>query len=94
MLPGIISTLGEGCSPPPQIQPPASSCKFVLSPALVVSELRQFAALPGQTLCDYWLSFQELQETKVKLTTLLAPGLLAPGMDRPQDTWKWEAGKG
>lgn len=67
MLPEIISTLREGCSPT-QIQQQPFPCKFILSPAFFVSYLQQFAAIPGQSLCDYWLSFQELQETKVKLT--------------------------
>lgn len=52
--------------PERRLQP--SPCNFILSPAFFVSYLQQFSAIPGQSLCDYWLSFQELQETKVKLT--------------------------
>lgn len=60
--------LGRGLQSHTQIQGQPFPCKCILSPAFVVSYLWQFAAIPGQSLCDYWLSFQELQETKVKLT--------------------------
>lgn len=53
----------------PYTDPAATlSVQFHPLPAFFVSYLQQFAAIPGQSLCDYWLSFQELQETKVKLT--------------------------
>lgn len=60
--------LGRSLQPHIQIQWQPLLCKFIASSASVVSYLRQFAAIPGQSPCDYWLSFQELQETKVKLT--------------------------
>lgn len=60
--------LGSRLQSHTQIQRQPFPYKFILSPAFVVSYLRQFAAIPGQSLCDYWLSFQELQETKIKLT--------------------------
>lgn len=60
--------LGSRLQSHAQIQRQPFPCEFILSPAFVISYLRQFAAIPGQSLCDYWLSFQELQETKIKLT--------------------------
>lgn len=60
--------LGRRLQPHTQSHRQPFPCKFILSPASVVYYLWQFAAIPGQSLCDYWLSFQELQETKVKLT--------------------------
>lgn len=80
MLPGIISTLREGCSPT-QIKQQPLLCNFILSPAFFVSSLQL-------SLGSHFV-ISRIAGNKSKANySLLASGLLDPRMGRLQDTQK------